>query len=127
VNKRLTTILVVALIAALGVYYFTRPVGDENLKEFQLTIVSERDDFEETKAYQAENEFLGDFLVEQEIVEYQESQFGRFITGVQGMMADDEQQYWWSIEVDGEQATVGMDELVLEEGKTYSLTLRKGY
>ncbi|MGI6359407.1 MAG: DUF4430 domain-containing protein [Bacillota bacterium] len=126
-NKRLTTILVVALIAALGVYYFTRPVGDENLKEFQLTIVSERDDFEETKAYQAENEFLGDFLVEQEIVEYQESQFGRFITGVQGMMADDEQQYWWSIEVDGEQATVGMDELVLEEGKTYSLTLRKGY
>ncbi len=126
-NKRLTVLLVVALIAAGGIYYFTRPVGDQNLKEFNLTIVSERDDFNETTTHQAENEFLGDFLIEEEIVEFQESQFGRFITGVQGMMSDDAQQYWWSIEVDGEQATVGMDELVLEEGRIYSLTLRKGF
>ena len=126
-SKRLMIILAVALIAVAGIYFVMRPLGNENMKEITLTIVSERDSFNETKNYRTDKEFLGEFLIDKKLVEFQESQYGRYITAVKGMKSNDAEQYWWSIEVNGEPATLGMDQLVLEEGKTYSLTLRKGW
>jgi len=36
-------------------------------------------------------------------------------------------QEWWCLQVDGEDAMVGASQIVLEEGKAYSLILKVGY
>jgi hypothetical protein len=124
----LLTVVTVAAVALLVlVYYLSRPEINPNLKTIELEIVSERDSYSEVETFETEHMYLADLLIEEELIEYQESDFGRFITAVLGMESDDAEQYWWSIAVDGEPAVVGIDQLPLEDGRTYSLILIQGY
>ena len=43
------------------------------------------------------------------------------------MMEDMDNQYWWCITVNDEEAASGADEIALEEGSTYTFTLKQGW
>lgn len=125
--KILVALLVaIVVFSGIGFYFYQR--GNSDVKEVTVEIISKRDDFNEKENYKTNIEYLGDLLKEENIVtDYEDSEYGMYIHGVKNMADDPSAQYWWSISVDGKSATQGVDALVLEDGKTYTLELKQGY
>lgn len=117
-------ILVIAAVAAGGLNYRATQSG---MKKFQVEIVSERDSYAQVETYRSHAEYLGEFLRTLEICEWQESDYGIYITGFDGMQEDLENQYWWCVFVNGESSMTGADEIPLADGDVYSFTLKQGW
>lgn len=119
-------VAVVAVIAIVAVV-LNRKDTQEGMKSFQVQIVSERDGYDETTDCKSGEEFLGAFMRTFDGCEYNESDYGIYITGFQGMMEDLDNQYWWCVSVNGEPATTGADEIPLLDGNVYNFTLKQGW
>ena len=50
-----------------------------------------------------------------------------FVTTVDGETADDSQQQWWKVSVNGEMAQKGVDETPVNDGDTFELALTTGW
>jgi len=59
--------------------------------------------------------------------QYEESDYGIYITGFDGMEQDLDNQYWWCVSVNGQTATTGADEIPLQDGDVYNFTLTQGW
>ena len=99
----------------------------EGMKSFQVEIISERDYYSETTDCKSDAEYLGEFLRTFEGCEWQDSDYGIYITGFNGMQEDMNNQYWWCVSVNGESSTVGADEVPLQDGDVYTFTLKQGW
>ena len=126
--KVLLACLLVVLIAGAGVtYYFFSQKPTEGSKAVTIEVVSDRDKFTNSEKYSTDQAFLGDFLVEKNIVKAEKSDYGRFIVSAGDKNSDDVNQYWWSVKVDGEMSATGMDTIPVTDGSVYTLTLEQGY
>lgn len=117
-------ILIIAAIVAGALNYRETQTGK---KAFQVEVVSDRDGYSETTEYTSDAEYLGEFLRTMEGCEWQESDYGIYITGFDGMMEDMDNQYWWSVSVNGESSMTGADEIPLTNGDVYNFTLMQGW
>lgn len=129
-KQRITLIAIfgaIVMIAAgiAGVLNFRET--KEGTKKFQIEIVSERDDYTDISDYTSEEEYLGEFLRTWEDCEWQESDYGIFITGFRGMEQDFDNEYWWCITVNDQEISLGADEIPLQDGDKYTFTLLKGW
>lgn len=132
-NKRLIAIIlaIVILIAVcvglLFVYRSTREKPVEGGKSITVQVESERDSYSFNQTYSTDEQYLGSFLDKEGLIGFDTSEYGRFITSVQGYEAKSDEQSWWSISVNGESAMTGVDEIVIADGDTYLLELKIGY
>lgn len=117
-------ILIIAAIVAGALNYRETQTGK---KAFQVEVVSDRDGYSETTEYTSDAEYLGEFLRTMEGCEWQERDYGIYITGFDGMMEDMDNQYWWSVSVNGESSMTGADEIPLTDGDVYNFTLMQGW
>lgn len=117
-------ILVIAAVIAGALNY---RATQEGMKKFQVEVISERDSYSQTKEYRSYAEYLGEFLRTMEGCEWQESDYGIYITGFDGMQEDMDNQYWWCISVNGESSVTGADEIPLMDGDIYNFTLKQGW
>lgn len=67
-------------------------------------------------ATQAEN--LSELLLENDLMEYDETSLGKFITGLAGVMADPNSEYW-AIYVNGEYGLYGADNQKVTDGDVF--------
>ena len=127
----LTIAGVVFLIAAIAamwfVYQANKPAANEGTKSITVKVISERDSYNFEKQYDTDEDYLGDFLEHQGLIEFDTSTYGRFITGVMGYKANTDEQSWWNILVDGESTTMGVDEIAIANGSVYTLQLVIGW
>lgn len=129
-KQKITLIAVFAcVLAAVGILaavlnYRETQAG---MKTFTVEVTSERDGYSETTECTSDEEYLGAFMRTFAGCEYMESDYGIYITGFNGMSEDIDNQYWWSVMVNGEAATTGADEIVLEDGAAYSFVLMQGW
>ena len=66
--------------------------------------------------------YLGDALLEHELIEGEESQFGIYIKKVNGIVADyDVDKHYWSVEKDGTALMTGADGEKIQGGETYEV------
>ena len=72
-------------------------------------------------------ESIDELLNENQLATMEQSTYGSFITGVNGVMADSDKQQWWHIAQNGADAQVGADSLAIADGDTIVLTLKEGY
>lgn len=132
-TKKIITGIVIALVlAVIGVvmgiiYNSTRKEAVDGEKSVILQIESERDSYSFEQEYKTDEQYLGDFLEQENIIGFDKTEYGRFITSVQGYESSNEDQSWWSISVNGESAVTGVDEIVLEDGSVYLLELKIGW
>lgn len=132
-NKRLIAIiagiviLVAVCVGLIFVYKNTRETPTDDGKSITVQIVSERDNYSFEQEYSTNEQYLGDFLDNEGLIGYDTSEYGRFITSVQGYGTDAEEQSWWSISVNGEAAMTGVDEIVIADNDVYLLELKIGY
>ena len=119
--------LVIAIIVIAGVGFYFQQQANSDLKSVTLQIVSKRDNVNKSEDYKTDKEFLGDLLKKENLVEYEDSQYGMYIHVVDGLKDDETNQYWWAILEDGQSSTYGADSLALKDGSTYTLELKQGY
>lgn len=56
-----------------------------------------------------------------------DSQYGFFVTEVNGVTADDSKQEWWCLTKNGEDWTYGVSDTTVEDGDKFEFTLTVGY
>ncbi|MCM1125665.1 MAG: DUF4430 domain-containing protein [Lachnospiraceae bacterium] len=129
-KQKITLVLIFAAVlvitAALAVIlnYRTAQAGK---KEFRIEVVSDRDGYSKTKEYISDAEYLGEFLRTMDGCQWQESNYGIYITGFDDMLEDMDNQYWWCISVNGESSMTGADEIPLRDGDVYNFILMQGW
>ena len=118
--------LVVVIAVLLGVYFVNRPATTQGAKELIIVVVH-GDGSEKDFDIHTDAEYLAEALTENEIVSGSDSEYGLFITTVDGETADDGEQQWWCITKGGEMLMTGASETPVADGETYELTLTTGY
>lgn len=118
--------LLVVVGVLLGVYFGTRPDTTEGAKALTITVVH-GDQSEKEFDIHTDAEYLEGALTENEIASGEESEYGLFITTVDGETADESKQQWWCITKDGEMLETGAGDTVIADGESYELTLTEGY
>ena len=120
-------VLAVLCVGMWFIYSKTREKPIEGGKQITVQIESERDEYSFEQSYNTDEEYLGNFLDKEGLISFSESEYGRFITSVQGYESNDDEQSWWSISVNSESAMTGVDEIVIKDGDVYMLELKIGW
>ena len=130
--KKQTKIIlgVMALVAVaailLGVYFGTRPDVQEGAKALTITVVH-GDGSEKAFDVHTDQEYLEGALLENEIVEDNQTEYGLYILTADGETVNEAGQEWWCITKDGELLMTGAGETVISDGEHYELTFTVGY
>ena len=128
--NRKTGILAAALVilcAAAGILFqMNKPETVTGTKNIDV-IVIHADQTENTFSYETNAEYLGEVLLENELAEGDITDYGLFISTVDGETADSSKQQWWCITKGGESVTTGADSLPIADGDQFELTLMEGY
>ena len=122
-KKTLAILLAVVLVVAalLTVYFITRPETTEGMKSFTL-VVEHKNGEEKEFELKSDAEYLGDALQKEGIISGEEGAYGLYIHVVDGERAVYEKDNaYWGVYIGEESASVGIDQIPIEEGKVYKL------
>ena len=128
-NKRrwwiaLVALIVVAAILA-GLYFLFRADPPEGDKTVTVKVVH-ADQSEKEFTYETDDEYLGELLTEEGLVEGETSEYGMYITKVDGEQAVFEtDNAYWALYENGEYASTGVDQTVLDNGDEFALVYTK--
>ncbi|SHH95109.1 protein of unknown function [Clostridium collagenovorans DSM 3089] len=124
----LALVLVVIVALGFGGYkYFTGTQKVEGNKNITVTVINDAKSYNKVHKHNTDKETLGDALVEMNIVGTESSDYGRFLVKVDDITADQAQEEWWQIQVNGQDAQTGMDSVAIKDGDEIKLILNKGF
>ena len=128
-NKKLiiAAVVIVVLIAVMAaVYVSTRPETAEGEKSLTVEVVH-GDGSKKTFTYQTDAEYLGDLLLDEGLIQGENSQFGLYINTVDGEDAiyENDGAYWALYEGDN-YAQQGIDQTPILDGSEFSLVYTVG-
>jgi hypothetical protein len=123
----ISTVALVVLVIIMGfVYMKFGPQGIKGDKKIVVEVITSEDESKEFKI-NTDAEFLRQALDEKELIKGSDSDFGFFITTVNGYEAKVDNQEWWSITKSGEYLQYGVDDIAISDGDHYEITLMVGY
>lgn len=129
-NKKKVALLAslfIVVVAVFAVAFFAlRPTGTEGKKTFTLEVILADGTSTEHKV-STDAEFLGDALLAENLIAGSESEYGLFVTEVNGVTADSANQEWWCLTVNGAEWMYGVDQTPVTDGEHYELTLMVGW
>lgn len=114
--------LVLVIAALAGVYFALSPKPVQGAKTVTVEVIPLEGESRE-HVYHTDLEYLGQLLLEEELVEGNESEYGLYITAVDGIAADESANQWWAISKSGEMTTTGVDATPIADGDHFELTL----
>ena len=92
---------------------------------FLFTVV-DKDGNETNFEIHTDKEIVGEALLDLELIDGDDGEFGLYVKKVNGITADyDVDQTYWAFYVDGEYAMSGVDATTVEEGLTYAFKVEK--
>ena len=113
---------VVLVAAGLVIWKFTAPQGTAGAKAYTFTVV-DAEGKETVHELHTDEEMLGAALLNEGLIEGEDSEYGLFVKTVDGITANEDNQEWWSLTIDGEMAMTGVDSTPVEDGGKYEFTL----
>lgn len=118
-------VLVVLVIGAFAVWKVNAPQGQTGDKTILVSVVvdTETSDF----VIETDAEFLRGALEQAGLVEGTESEYGLYVTTVNGVTADESQQQWWCFTRSGGTLETGVDTTPIADGEHYEITLTTGW
>lgn len=123
----LPVIVAVLAVAALLCWKLLMPAGNTDSKQITVEVVhgdGSTKDFDITTG--SEN-LRGALEQEAGLIAGEESDYGLFVTTVDGETADAAAEQWWCFTKGGEMLTTGVDDTVIADGDHYEITLTEGY
>ena len=121
----LAVVLVLA-IAALIIWQVNKPEPQHGGKEITFN-VTHLDGDEVSYTISTDEEYLRGALEQEDLIEGTESEYGLYVTTVDGETADDSKQEWWGYSVNGEFAELGVDSQPVADGDVYDFVLNVGW
>lgn len=118
--------LAVVIVAMLMVYNQFKPEINPGAKEITIEVVIP-DEETEVFTLHTDAEYLRQALEEENLIKGSESDYGLFITEVNGRISDDTNQEWWCITKEGAQVNNGVDTIAIADGDKYEITLTVGF
>ena len=118
--------MLVLVVGALLIYNANKPVGQEGGKKLVVTVVH-GDGTSKDFSIATDAEFLRGALEEQSLIEGSESEYGLYVTAVDGETADDSLQQWWCFTKSGEMLMTGVDTTPIADGEHYEITFTVGW
>lgn len=129
-NKKkvaLLACLFLVVVAVFGAIFIAlRPSGTEGGKTFTLEVILTDGSSTEHKV-STDAEFVGEALLAKGLIAGSTSEYGLFVTTVNGVTANSENQEWWCLTVNGEEWMYGIDQTPVTDGGHYELTLMVGW
>ena len=119
-------VLLVLVAAAVFAYIGFSPKANAGGKEIAVTVIH-GDGSEKLFELSTDAESLRDALEPEGIIEGSESEYGLFVTTVDGETADDSLQQWWCFTKGGESIMTGVDDTMIADGEQYEITLTTGW
>ena len=97
----------------------------EGSTKFAFTVV-DKDGNETAFEINTDKETVGDALLELNLIEGDEGDYGLYVKKVNGITADyDKDQTYWAFYINGEYASSGVDTTNIEDGKAYMFKVEK--
>jgi hypothetical protein len=131
-QKRITRkaiIAVVALgavvIAVLAAYFLLIPRGVEGEKTIHIEVIADDNTF--TQEIRTNAAYLRQALDEVGLIGGDDVAFGFWVTTVNGRTADEDNDEWWALYVNGEFAMLGVDQMPVEDGDVFVYRLAVGF
>ena len=121
----LAAALLVLVLALAVVYFLTLESGTGGNKTIEVQI--SYDDVSKTVAIETKEEFLRGAMEQENLISGTESQYGLYVTEVDGRVADESKQEWWQITENGEMTSTGVDQVAISDGGHYEFTLETGW
>ena len=119
-------LLLVLVIGAALIWNANKPDAQEGGKALVVTVVH-GDESSKDFSFTTDAENLRTALEEQKLIEGTESEYGLYVTKVDGEEADESQQQWWCFSKDGEDLMTGVDDTMIADGDHYDITLKTGW
>lgn len=139
-NKKVLTIiislfiLIIISISMLLIYKKYNPnfpqnslsTSEKTEKEYTVKVYEDGDKVS-FFTYTTSKKYLGESLLEEGLIQGEDSAYGLFITTVQDRKADSSKNEWWKIIINGEEATTGVDQILIHDNDIFELILTVGY
>ena len=126
-NKKVLIIAAVVLILIAAALFFIegskKPVPIEGTKTITVTVMQEG---VENKVFtiHTDAEFLRGALEQEKLVEGSESQYGLYVTTVDGVAVDDSLRQWWCLnDGEGNMLDTGVDSTPIADGDAFQFVL----
>lgn len=121
-------IVFIALAIICGVVCINYNSSDEssnNMKEISVLIYDKDSKEIFNEKINTEEQYLSNALekVENLDIQMQDSEYGKYITSIQGISEGD--NYYWSYYINEEYATVGVSNCEIQDGYKYSFKIEK--
>lgn len=119
-------ILVVLAAGAYTVYHYLMPKAMEGDKTITISIDHKVGE-DKTLTIKTDADYLRGALEQEGLVEGTDSEFGLWVTAIDGEKADEAKQEWWGYTKFGEYVETGVDQTPVEDGDSFEFTLNEGY
>ena len=123
----IAALLLLVLVAAAGFFYVNNSQQAVAGAKTITVVVTHADASQKNFTIQTDAENLRGALEQEKLIEGSESEYGLFVTGVDGETADDSLQQWWCFTKGGETLMTGVDDTMIADGDQYEITLTTGW
>lgn len=124
----ITLVVVVAVLALYSYNTFLAPASVEGAKEVTIEVVIEKEEVDESFTFNTDLEYLYNLLEENKETlgfAYEESNYGKMLAELMNYNADESKNEYFHIYVNGEDATIGMEQIPLVDGYVFRIELKK--
>ena len=126
-SKKITCLVLVLFSAFVIMSGCKKEIATGDTVKIEIILKNSVTSYEKTHEIQTDLKKLGDILAEEEFVTMKNSEFGRYITAVNGYEPDFAKEEWWQVYVNGESSSVGVDMVEVKEGDKIELVLTVGF
>ncbi len=119
-------ILVAAVVVMLLLYKQFSPKPVEGSKKITAEVILE-DGSSKAFEIQTDEEYLRGALEQISLISGTDSEYGMFVTTVDGRTVDDSKQEWWCFTLDGQTLNTSVDTTPVKDGDHFEITLTVGY
>lgn len=128
-NKKIglaLTALAAVILIFVSVWFAFAPKAVSGSKEIVVAVVY-ADKTSKEFTFKTDAMFLGEALLDEKLVAGTESQYGLFVTTVDGVTVDDTKQEWWCFTKGGDIVTTGVESTPVGNGDHFEITFTVGY
>lgn len=119
-------ILVILVAGCYTAYLYLTPKAMSGDKTITVSI-DHKSGEDRTFTISTDAEYLRGALEQEGLIEGADSDYGLFITTMDGETVDQVKQQWWGYTKSGEYVETGVDQTVIKDGDSFEFTLNEGY
>lgn len=120
-------VLAALIVGALFLYNANMPTGTVGGKQISIEIIHGDGSTRALEISTDSENLRGALEQEDGLISGDDSDYGLFVTTVDGETADASQQQWWCFTKGGEMLMTGVDDTMIENGDCYEITLTTGW